>query len=67
MRDNRDGLSKSIRQLSSVMSAIASEKDNLRSALEIAPTAMDSLHLGFDHSHRFAELPGRHLRQHLDR
>ena len=32
------------------MSAIASEKDNLRSALEIAPTAMDSLHLGFDHS-----------------
>ena len=49
VRDNREGLSKSIRQLSSVMSAIASEKDNLRSALEIAPTAMDSLHLGFDH------------------
>lgn len=49
VRDNRDGLSKSIRQLSSVMSAIASEKDNLRSAMEIAPTAMDSLHLGFDH------------------
>ncbi len=50
VRDNRDGLAKSIRQLSSVMSAIASEKDNLRSALEIAPTAMDSLHLGFDHT-----------------
>jgi phospholipid/cholesterol/gamma-HCH transport system substrate-binding protein len=50
VRDNRDGLSKSIRQLTSVMSAIASEKDNLRSALEIAPTAMDSLHLGFDHT-----------------
>ena len=50
VRDNRDGLSKSIRQLTSVVSAIASEKDNLRSALEIAPTAMDSLHLGFDHS-----------------
>jgi phospholipid/cholesterol/gamma-HCH transport system substrate-binding protein len=50
VRDNREGLSKSIRQLTSVMSTIASEKDNLRSALEIAPTAMDSLHLGFDHS-----------------
>ncbi len=49
VRDNRDGLSRSVRRLSSVMSAIASEKDNLRSALEIAPTAMDSLHLGFDH------------------
>ncbi len=49
VRDNREGLAKNIRQLTSVMSAIASEKDNLRSALEIAPTAMDSLHLGFDH------------------
>ncbi|WP_183093360.1 MCE family protein [Nocardioides stalactiti] len=49
VRDNRDGLAKSIRQLSSVMSAISAEKDNLRKALEIAPTAMDSLHLGFDH------------------
>jgi phospholipid/cholesterol/gamma-HCH transport system substrate-binding protein len=49
VRDNREGLSKDIRQLSSVMSAIAAEKDNLRTALEIAPTAMDSLHLGFDH------------------
>ncbi|WP_158282954.1 MCE family protein [Nocardioides silvaticus] len=50
VRDNRDGLAKSIRQLSTVMSTIASEKDNLRTALEIAPTAMDSLHLGFDHT-----------------
>jgi ABC-type transporter Mla subunit MlaD len=50
VRDNRGALSKNIRKLTSVMSAIASEKDNLRSALEIAPTAMDSLHLGFDHS-----------------
>jgi phospholipid/cholesterol/gamma-HCH transport system substrate-binding protein len=49
VRDNREGLAKSIRQLTSVMTAIASEKDNLRTALEIAPTAMDSLHLGFDH------------------
>ena len=32
------------------MATIASEKENLRSTLEIAPTAMDSLHLGFDHS-----------------
>ena len=30
VRDNRDGLSRDIRQLSTVMSAIASEKDNLR-------------------------------------
>jgi virulence factor Mce-like protein len=49
VHDNREGLSRSIRQLSTVMSTIASEKDNLRSAMEIAPTAMDSLHLGFDH------------------
>ena len=50
VRDNREGLSKNIRQLSTVMSAIASEKKNLDTALEIAPTAMDSLHLGFDHT-----------------
>jgi phospholipid/cholesterol/gamma-HCH transport system substrate-binding protein len=50
VRDNRAGLSKNIRQLSTVMSAIASEKENLNTALEIAPTAMDSLHLGFDHT-----------------
>lgn len=50
VRDNRDGLAKSIRKLTNVMSTIASEKKSLRSALEIAPTAMDSLHLGFDHS-----------------
>jgi phospholipid/cholesterol/gamma-HCH transport system substrate-binding protein len=50
VRDNRDALGKDIRQLSTVMSAIASEKDNLNTALEIAPAAMDSLHLGFDHS-----------------
>ncbi|MEZ0580801.1 MCE family protein [Nocardioides sp. MH1] len=50
VRDNRDGLAKDIRQLTTVMTTIASEKDNLNTALEIAPTAMDSLHLGFDHS-----------------
>ncbi|WP_183098903.1 MCE family protein [Nocardioides pelophilus] len=50
VRDNREALSKDIQKLSSVMAAIASEKDNLNTALEVAPTAMDSLHLGFDHS-----------------
>lgn len=49
VRDNRDGLARSIRQITTVMSSIAAEKDNLRKALEIAPTAMDNLHLGFDH------------------
>lgn len=49
VRDNRDALAKDIRQLSTVMATIASEKDNLDTVLEIAPTAMDSLHLGFDH------------------
>jgi len=50
VRDNREALSKDIQKLSSVMAAIASEKENLNTALEVAPTAMDSLHLGFDHS-----------------
>lgn len=50
VRDNREALSHDIRQLSTVMATIASEKDNLNTALEVAPTAMDSLHLGFDHT-----------------
>ena len=50
VRDNRTALSKNVRQLSTVMHTIASEKDSLQSVLEIAPTALDSLHLGFDHS-----------------
>jgi virulence factor Mce-like protein len=50
VRDNRTALSKDVRQLSTVMQTIASEKDSLRSVLEVAPTALDSLHLGFDHS-----------------
>ncbi len=50
VRDNRDGLSRDVRQLADVMTAIASEKDNLNTALEVAPAAMDSLHLGFDHT-----------------
>lgn len=49
VRDNRDGLARSIRKLSTVVSAIASEKKSLTSIMEIAPTAMDTLHLGFDH------------------
>jgi len=49
VRDNRDGLANDIRQLTTVMTSIASEKENLDTALEIAPTAMNSLALGFDH------------------
>lgn len=49
VKTNRDGLAEDIRQLTTVVSTIASEKDNLDSALHLAPLAMDNLHLGFDH------------------
>jgi phospholipid/cholesterol/gamma-HCH transport system substrate-binding protein len=49
VRDNRTALAKDIRQLTTVMSTIASEQENLDTALEIAPTAMNSLALGFNH------------------
>ncbi len=48
VRKNRDGLARSIRQLTTVMGTIASEKDNLDTALRIAPVAIGNLHLGFD-------------------
>ncbi len=48
VRENRDGLAKSIRQLTTVMGTIASEKDSLDTALRIAPGAIGNLHLGFD-------------------
>ncbi|UMG92310.1 MCE family protein [Nocardioides sp. TF02-7] len=50
VRDNRKALSRDVRQLTTVVRAIASEKDNIRKALEIGPTALDTLHLGFDHT-----------------
>ncbi|HYG94980.1 MAG TPA: hypothetical protein VD859_15485, partial [Nocardioides sp.] len=49
VRDNRDALAKDVRQLTTVMSTIASEKQSLDKALRIAPLAMSNLHLGFDH------------------
>lgn len=48
VRENRDGLATSIRQLTTVMGTIASEKDSLDDALRIAPGAIGNLHLGFD-------------------
>lgn len=50
VKDNRDGLVTNVRQLTTVMSTIASEKDNLDTALRIAPVAMGNLQLGFDHA-----------------
>lgn len=47
--DNRDALVRGIRKLTTVTSTIMSEKENLQKALAIAPMAMDTLHLGFDH------------------
>jgi phospholipid/cholesterol/gamma-HCH transport system substrate-binding protein len=49
VRDNRDGLVKSVRKLATVMETIDSERENLDTAMRIAPLAMANLHLGFDH------------------
>ena len=48
VRDNRDGLMKNVRNLTTVMGAINEEKDNLDKALRIAPLAMSNLKLSFD-------------------
>lgn len=47
--DNREALVKNVEQLSSVMRTIASEEENLRTAVEIAPVALGNLHASFDH------------------
>lgn len=47
--DNRDALVAGIRKLTTVTSTLMSEKENIQKALAIAPMAMDTLHLGFDH------------------
>ncbi len=49
VRDNRDGLAKNIRSLTTVMAAIDSERENLDTALRIAPLAMGNLQMSFDH------------------
>jgi phospholipid/cholesterol/gamma-HCH transport system substrate-binding protein len=49
VRDNRDALVKNVRSLTTVMSAIESERENLDTALRIAPLAMANLQMSFDH------------------
>lgn len=49
VRDNRDGLVKNVRKLTTVMSTIESEKKNLDTTLRIAPLAMANLQMSFDH------------------
>ncbi|MET0524286.1 MAG: MCE family protein [Nocardioides sp.] len=48
VRNNRKALSKNVRSLSSVMAAIDSERENLDTALRIAPLAMANLKMSFD-------------------
>lgn len=49
VNDNRDAFVTDIRKLTDVMNTIVSEKDNIETAVKIAPTAMANLHMGFDH------------------
>lgn len=49
VRDNRDALVSDIEQLTTVMSTIVSERENLDTALRLAPVAIGNLHVGFDH------------------
>jgi virulence factor Mce-like protein len=46
--DNRDALVTDIEQLTDVLHTIASEEENLRTALEVAPVALGNLHASFD-------------------
>jgi ABC-type transporter Mla subunit MlaD len=48
VRNNRDALVKNVRSLTTVMSAIEAEKENLDTALRIAPLAMSNLKMSFD-------------------
>ena len=45
---NRDGFVTDVRKLTEVMNTIVSEKDNLETAIRVAPTAMANLKVGFD-------------------
>ncbi|WP_257423827.1 MCE family protein [Nocardioides carbamazepini] len=49
VRDNRDAFVADIRKLTEVMSTIASEKENIETAVKVAPVAMGNLAMGFDH------------------
>ena len=48
VRNNRDALVKDVRSLTTVMATINSEKDNLDTALRVAPLAMSNLKMSFD-------------------
>ncbi|WP_215814999.1 MCE family protein [Pimelobacter sp. 30-1] len=49
VKNNRDAFVTDIRKLTDVMNTIVSEKDNIETAVKIAPVAMGNLHMGFDH------------------
>jgi phospholipid/cholesterol/gamma-HCH transport system substrate-binding protein len=49
VKDNREALVADVKKLTDVMRTIASEKDNIEKAVQIAPVAMGNLHMGFDH------------------
>ncbi|GAA4805126.1 MCE family protein [Nocardioides caeni] len=46
--DNRDKLVTDVEKLTRVMNTIISEKDNIDTAVKIAPVAMGNLHMGFE-------------------
>jgi virulence factor Mce-like protein len=50
VRDNRDALANNVRSLTTVISAIDEEKENLDTALRVAPLAMANLQMSFDHN-----------------
>lgn len=50
VKDNREALVTDVRKLTHVMRTIASQKDSIETAMEIAPVAMGNLHMGFDHA-----------------
>lgn len=49
VKKNRDGLVTNVEKLTDVLTTIASEKDSIKLAMEMAPVAMGNLHMGFDH------------------
>ena len=50
VHDNRDALANNVRSLTTVISAIDEEKENLDTALRVAPLAMANLQMSFDHN-----------------
>lgn len=46
--NNRDALATDVSKLTRIMNTIVSEKDNIETAIKIAPVAMGNLHMGFE-------------------